>query len=446
MQTDTLQTREPSAVARRGRILCVTSNFPRWEGDSVTPFVLRLVQDLIDIGWEVDVLAPHAENAAVSETLSGVPTERFRYLWPPSLETVCYQGGALVNLRQNRSNYLKLPMLVGSETLAVTRRLLSGKYDLVHAHWILPQGFTCALAAQLTRTPLVVTAHGSDVFALRGRILAGFKRAALRLADAVTANSRFTQDAVLKIYPHVRRIERIPASPAQAAIKPELVTQLRDQYRVKDGPLMIFLGRLVDEKGLGDLLDAVQLLRDDLPSLQLVIAGEGQDRDVFVRQARELGIEDCVHFIGWIDQADVPSYLAAADIFLGPSRKAVDGATEAQGLAFVEAMLAGTPVIATATGGIVESIRHEETGLIVDERSPDQIADAVRTLTEAPGLAAHYADTAQKFALKNLSRQHAAQAYSQLFADLIHGSQASTNEEKSRCEGEPAPELEEQIH
>ncbi len=54
------------------RILCVTSNFPRWEGDSTTPFILHLAQDLIELGWEVDVLAPHAPSTAAQEALGGV--------------------------------------------------------------------------------------------------------------------------------------------------------------------------------------------------------------------------------------------------------------------------------------------------------------------------------------------------------------------------------------
>ncbi|MCH8142915.1 MAG: glycosyltransferase, partial [Proteobacteria bacterium] len=166
------------------RILCVTSNFPRWEGDSTTPFVLHLAEDLQDLGWKVDVLAPHAPSAASQEVLAGVNVKRFRYLWPASLETVCYQGGALMNLQQNRSNYIKLPALVFFEWFAIVRRLLWGNYDLLHSHWILPQGFTGVLAAKLFRLPHVITVHGSDAFALQGKVLGRFKRFSLSGADA----------------------------------------------------------------------------------------------------------------------------------------------------------------------------------------------------------------------------------------------------------------------
>ena len=76
-----------------------------------------------------------------------------------------------------------------------------------------------------------------------------------------------------------------------------------------------------------------------------------------------------VFFTGWIDPELMPAYLAAADVFAGPSRRASDGLIEAQGLAFLEAMAVGTPVVATRIGGIVDAVVHEKTGLLVDEGS-----------------------------------------------------------------------------
>ena len=151
----------------KGRILCLTSNYPRWEGDSTTPFVLHLAQDLQQLGWQVDVVAPHAAGSAQQESIGGVKVERFRYLWPASAETVCYDGGALINLRKKKSNSLKLPALVLAEWAAVTWRLVWRRYDLLHSHWLLPQGFVGAMSAAPLRIPHVVTVHGGDVFALK---------------------------------------------------------------------------------------------------------------------------------------------------------------------------------------------------------------------------------------------------------------------------------------
>ena len=190
---ESAQRADPPPSARpRGRVLFLASTFPRWEGDSSAPFVLNLAQDLRALDWRVDVLVPHAPGALRHEEIGGVRVDRFRYLWPETLQTVCYGGGALANLRHDRKNLLKLPALVAAQAVAAMARLAGGRYDLLHSHWILPQGFTGTLAARPLGIPHITTVHGGDVFALQGRILAGFKRFALAGAEAVTVNSSAT--------------------------------------------------------------------------------------------------------------------------------------------------------------------------------------------------------------------------------------------------------------
>jgi len=167
------------------KILCVTSNFPRWSGDSTTPFVLELAKDLRRHDWIVDILAPHAPGAAKSELIDGVRVFRFQYLYPQALQTVCYQGGALINLKKNPLNYFALLFLVTAQFIAIKKLLSAGSYDLIHSHWILPQGFNGALAHRLTSIPHVLTVHGGDVFGLQGSLMEAFKKLSLRDADFV---------------------------------------------------------------------------------------------------------------------------------------------------------------------------------------------------------------------------------------------------------------------
>ena len=344
---------------RKPRILCVTSNFPRWAGDSTTPFVLHLAQDLQERGWAVDVLAPHASGAAKRERIGGIHVERFRYMWPDSAETICYQGGALVNLRNNRSNAIKLPALVIAEWIAVLTRLSTGKYDLLHSHWILPQGFVGALSARWLGIPHVITVHGSDVFALKGSVLRLFKRFSLGAADAVTVNSSATETAVKAIDASISSIERIPmgVSVYLPDRKADAVKAIKKKYQHGSGPLLVFLGRLVEGKGCLDLLHAIGLLRSDIPDVRALIIGDGQDRNTLEELSNHLGLSQNVYFIGWVQPSEVHNYLMAADIFVGPSKTGKDGSVEAQGLTFLEAMVARTPVVASRVGGIVE-VRH----------------------------------------------------------------------------------------
>jgi phosphatidyl-myo-inositol dimannoside synthase len=400
-----------------GRLLVVTSNYPRWEDDSTTPFVLHLTQGLARRGWEADVVAPHAPDAARDEVLGGVPVHRFRYLRPERSQTVCYQGGALVNLRQRPTNLLKLPALVGAEWAAVAKRVRSGRYDAVHAHWLLPQGLVAALASR--RVPVVATVHGGDVFALDQRPLRAAKRYVVEHAAAVTVNSSATEKAVLDLGTP-RRLERIPMGiDADPSVDEAVVRRLRQEHRRGDGPLVALIGRVVEEKGVFDLIAAVDRLRDDLPGVRAVVLGEGQDRGRAEADVAARGLGDHVAFVGWVDPTEVPAWLAAVDVVVAPSRTAADGWTEAQGLSIVEAMAARRPVVATATGGIGDAVEHEATGLLVGEGRPDELAAGIRRLHDDPELATRVAAAGRALVEARYQADTSADAFSALFTDVI---------------------------
>lgn len=404
----------------RGHILCLTSNFPRWPGDATTPFVQHLVQDLHELGWELTVLAPHAPATRTTDMVNGIPVRRFRYLLPESLETVCYQGGALINLRKHRANYLKLPALIASEWLHTVRLLRQGHFHLLHSHWLLPQGFIGALSAGPLGLPHLCTVHGGDVFGLQAPLYQRLKAATIRRCQAVTANSSVTRQRVLDLCPGYAALHTIPMGVAPSPPPPmREVAALRQRLGQDDGPLLLFVGRLIEEKGVGDLLAAFAQVLATHPRATLAIVGEGQDRPEFVRQAERLGPRARVVFTGWIAEEQLPLFLHSADIFVAPSRTARDGWMEAQGLTIIEAMMAGRPVVACASGGIVDSIVDGESGLLVPEASPEKLAAAITRLLADPELGQRLGAQAQLRARAKFSRQASAAAFSALYADLL---------------------------
>jgi glycosyltransferase involved in cell wall biosynthesis len=135
--------------------------------------------------------------------------------------------------------------------------------------------------------------------------------------------------------------------------------------------------------------------------------------------ASDLAIADRVAFTGAVAPDDVPNYLAAADVFVGPSKRGPDGSSEGLGLTFIEAMLARTPVVASRLGGILDAVQHERTGLLVSENAPDEIADAVERLATDAALASRLRESAFEVARANFTRDAAAQAFSQLFERTI---------------------------
>lgn len=393
--------------------MCVTSSFPRWQGDSAAPFVLNLMQDLAKLGWEVTVLCPHFPGAARFEVMENIEIFRFRYMMPESQQTVCYQGGALINIRKNRMELLKIPLLVGLELLHVSLHLWRGKYDVLHSHWLIPQGFVGAIAARCLRVPHVVTIHGSDVLALQSRALLPFKRFALRSAQGVTVNSSATRSAAANLVEDAVEFDEIPMGISIVAVGDKDVAQLRSQLSPDGDPIILFVGRLVEEKGVSDLLFALAELGKQGLLFRAVIVGDGQDREKFEAIARDKDIKDQTRFEGWVEKDDVPTYMAAADIFVGPSH------IEAQGLVFAEALCGRTAVVATKVGGIPDVIIHEETGLLVDVGSPEQIAAAIVRLLDDPDFAGDMTGRGYQRVMEGFGRQTSAQSFSSLFDRLL---------------------------
>lgn len=405
------------------RVLVVTSNYPRRAGDSTTPFVHHLALDLAARGLRLEVLAPHDPGAARREVLDGVPVVRFHYFRPERLQRLCYRGGALVNLRRSTLARLQVPLLVVCEFLALWRALRGGRFDLVHAHWLLPQGLVAVLAGRLRGVPVVVTAHGGDLFALRAGWLAPLKRFALRRAAAVTVNSAASEAAVRALAPELAgdpaRLHRIPMGVSLEPPDPAAVAALRRRHRRGAGPLLVFVGRLVAEKGLAELIEAMARLGRGLPDAACLVLGEGQERARFEALAGSRGVAERIRFLGWVAPESVPAHLAAADCCVVPSRSAPDGWIEAQGLAVLEAMAAGTPVIASRLGGLAEAVTDGETGLLVPPGDPHALAAAIRRLAAEPALGARLAAAARERVAAGFSRAASAEAFAALMGEVV---------------------------
>jgi glycosyltransferase involved in cell wall biosynthesis len=389
------------------RVLFVTSSFPRWPGDSTTPFILHLAEDLTSLGWHVTLLAPHAEGARRHEDFGEIEVHRFRYFWPVRAQTICYGGGALANLRRSPLDAVKLPALVAAEWWSTLRLLRS--VDLVHSHWILPQGAAVAMTPARRH---VATVHGSDVFGLQAKPFAIIKGWALRRASAVTANSTATKAKVSALTRSRVDAELIPMGVDIRQPDPEAVQRIRARFG-GSGPLVVFLGRIVEEKGVLDLVRAFALIRVRFPVARLTMVGGGIDSDTVSRLAVNLGLDDVVDQPGWTDPSEVVNWFTAADVVAVPSW------FEAQGLSVMEAQAAGAAVVATSVGGIPDAIEDGRTGILVAPRDPEALASAVISLLDDPARAAAIGQRAAEQARQRFSRQATARAFESLYNRVL---------------------------
>jgi len=399
----------------RGRVLMVTSTFPRWQDDACPAFVADLARDLQRLGWKVDVLAPHAKGAIRDERFDGLHVRRFRYAWPAGAQRLSGNGGALSALRRNPLNALLVPFFVIGQFAALVRLLAKHHYDIVQSHWLLPQGLTAGLAVRFAAgTRHIATAHGSDVTALRASPFNWLKRLALRNADAVTVNSLATGHAVAAIGAPIARLRLIPLGvDIVRAPLPASVDEFTRRFRRSDGSLILFAGRLAREKGACDLIEALPEILAALPDAMAVIVGDGPERRALEALANRRGVGANVRFTGWLKRQALAAAMTAADMVVVPSRR------EGQGLVALEAMAAGTPVIAANVGGLPEAVKDNETGLLIPPESPEALADAVIRLAGDSELSKRLALAGSAMVRETFSSAAAAEAFSALYQSAL---------------------------
>ena len=273
------------------RILVLTSTFPRWEDDEDPPFVFELCSRLKE-HYRVHVLAPHYPGTEKEEYLVGIHVKRFRYFFSP-WERLAYQGGILAKLKHNPWQYGLLPFFFLGELLALIRLLRSYRFHLIHAHWLIPQGLVALLARLFIKSapPLLCTSHGGDMLGLQGTLLNKLKRLILSHSTAVTVVSRAMFDEVIKLYADRNKVHIIPmGADLKNRFVPVVTTRNNDN--------LLFVGRLVEKKGLRYLIHALPLILKRHPKVYMRIAGDGPEKFNLKEMCENLGISAHVRFLG----------------------------------------------------------------------------------------------------------------------------------------------------
>lgn len=393
------------------KILFVASSAPTHESDSTAPFILNMAKDLSDLGWKTDILAPHAPGLAREEIIDGVKIYRFKYFFEQQ-QKLCYRGGVAANLNSSKFVYLLIPFFLISEFVAVLSLTAKNNYKIIHSHWLIPQGVICTLCCKLLKTIHVASIHGGDVYTFNGGFAKLLKKYSINNTKNIIANSFATK----KIVEHIALPQKLHVIPT-GTTPPDDTKNINNRNKDDSITTVIFLGRIAQEKGLPYLLKAVKLTWQT-HRVQLKVLGAGPELDDCKQLTSQLDIEAHVEFVGAIPHKDIYKHLSKADIFVGPSISMPSGSQEAQGNTFIEAMFAKLPVIASNIGGIPDAVIHGETGILVDEKSPESISAAIIELIEDPKLMKKIAQKGYEHACKNYSRYDTANKISGIYTEL----------------------------
>jgi glycosyltransferase involved in cell wall biosynthesis len=362
------------------KILVLTSTYSRWQGDTEPRFVDNLCHYLTQDNT-VHVLAPHAPGSHSEELLEYIQVFRFRYCLE-RFESLAYGGGILPNLREKPLRFILVPLFLAAQWLAIIRLCRKHHYDIIHAHWIIPQGLSAVLARPFTRgrPPLVLTSHGGDLFALKGVLLSAVKKLVTRGCDALTVVSSAMKDRAVDL--QLKKRDQIHTIPMGVDSHGSFLPTTQGT-RTCD---ILFVGRLVDKKGIEYLLQAMPAVVAQQKDAKLKVIGDGPLLAELTALSESLKLTSNVEFAGSVVNWKIADHLRGAAITVFPSVVTDSGDQEGTPVAIMEALACGCATIVSDYPGARDIIVDRETGLLVPQRSPEALSAAILTLLQDPAL------------------------------------------------------------
>ena len=367
--------------------------------------------------FEVCVLCPHAQGATAWEILEGVQVVRYRYA-PSRLETLVNDGGIVTNLKRQPWKWLLVPFFLLGLFWHTWREIHRWRPNVIHAHWLLPQGLVLALLGLLDRRaqPFLVTSHGADLFALRASPLTALKRFVARRAAALTVVSQ-----AMKV-----ELARIGVSLDKVSVQPMGVDLMQRFIPTPDLPRsreeILFVGRLVEKKGLRYLLAAMPEIIARHPSAFLTVVGFGPEEGERRAQAEALGIAHQLHFLGARSQVELPALYRRAAVFVAPFVRAESGDQEGLGLVLVEALGCGCPVVVSALPAVLDLLDPKtDAAALAPPGDVAELAARINAALAAPEQARSKARELRERLQQGFDWQSIASRYATLLGSLGQG-------------------------
>ena len=397
-------------------LLVITSTFPRWANDTEPPFVFELSKRLFKSGFDIDVIAPHTKNAKRYEIIDDIKVHRYVYFFP-KYELLAYTGGIMSNIRNNRLLYFLVPFFVFSQAIAIGRYLNLKRYDAIHVHWIIPQGFICALVCMFSgkkMPPILCTSHGGDLFSLRSFLLIKIKKWTLKKMKKVTVVSHYMRNyCVEKMSLDINKISVVPMGVDLVNLFRPVENVQRKHNRV------IFVGRLVEKKGVVNLIEAISQVRNIVPDVELILVGNGPLRGALEEKVEEYKLNNNVKFIGSVQQKELPALYSSASIAVTPSIVDVTGDQEGLGLVIIEALGCGCVVVASALEAIKDIIADGENGLLVKPGDVASLVEAIQRVLKDLDICRELSKKGIKSVYSKYDWNFVAKRYHDLIMDMV---------------------------
>ncbi|UCE75376.1 MAG: glycosyltransferase family 4 protein [Methanomassiliicoccales archaeon] len=384
------------------KVCTVSTSFPRYKNDYSGSFVFDLAKAMVEQGAEIDVITLYYPGSKKFEIMNGIRVHRFQYWSPSRYQKLATESGIATDLKSNIIARIQLPFLLLFFLLKTHK--ISKSCDIIHAHFTL-SGLAAVFSQRIGRKRIILTCHGSDINYIPE---SGMVRT-ISIHTLEKVNKIITVSYALK-----NKIVDLGISQDKIVIIPNSVDTKRFSPRrtKSNGFEILWAGRMVREKGLEYLFQAMIEVIDKIPDVKLILIGDGEQRKYLEKLAVKIGIRDNLHFVGIKEHSAMPDYMAQAKLFVLPSL------SEGMPLTLLEAMSSGIPIVATKVGGIPEVVKNGENGILVPPGDSKELSKAILRLMENKTLSDELGKNARKLIIDKYSLDSAARKTMKVYTNL----------------------------
>ncbi|AEH07275.1 glycosyltransferase family 4 protein [Methanothermococcus okinawensis] len=404
------------------KICILATGYPRWKGDFDSIYLHQLAKNLVKLGAEVHVIAPHANNLLSEEIMDGVQIHRFKYMYPQKFENVAYFPGIPENVKKNMVKIQLLPFIT-SMSIALLKLTKKYNFDIINPHWAIPSGFLATSLINSKKIPIVTTIYGADIALTINKysFLRYILRKSLLYSNKVVSISTFTKKFTLD------NLENIPKEHIEVIVY-GVDEKFFENYDPNEymsskssGKYTIMTcGRLVKRKGINYLIESMKEVLRVFPESKLIIAGDGPEKNNLIRLSQKLNISKNVEFLGAVSEEELIKSYKSCDLFVLPSIVDSSGDTEGLGLVLVEAMALGKPVIGTNVGGIPDIIpKNANYGYLVNQKDPNELSEKIIKILSNDETRLKMGINARKTAEHKFRWENIAKKYLNVFQEVI---------------------------
>jgi phosphatidyl-myo-inositol dimannoside synthase len=337
-------------------IVIPTADYPPIEG-GIGTVSLQVSRELAKLGHTVTVIAPYFRGMESFDANEPLTVIRFR--------------------GYNLSWFRFFPMFLKSAPHIRQADLVLG-INIAYG----------ATMAALLNQPYITFAYAYEFLKFGDGKISDQLRKVYNKSIKTISISSFTTQALQEFGIHESKIKTVlPGAPTTQDVHDTTIEHMRENLKLGHGPLLLAVARLIPRKGYATLISSLPKILEQFPDTQLVCVGRGPLLESLRKQAFELGVGDAVRMTGYLTDEEIATLYKMCTLFVLPTGTAQGGQIEGFGLVFAEANAYGKPAIAGRSGGTIDAIIHNKTGLLIEPDDPKICADAILELLNDPGRA-----------------------------------------------------------